>query len=412
MLPDVPTTAELGLPDVRMDTWFGLIAPPDTAGADRRAPRARDRRRWCSEPAFQDKLSKMGCAVAWKPPAEFAAYIADETQEMVADHSRHGHLGRRIRTVAEWPCRRRHGASNGEDADLAERQEDRGFGDGDVRDLVGRQRAELFGADHAPQARDRRSCQQGLVDLWRPRRRMADPQHARPPADPRRRSSPMRAAPRNIPTRCKQIIKSGHDLAGHAYTQDQLLAYMPLDQQEATIRKSIDLLEACGGKKVTGWGSPVVAFTPETAGFLAKAGLKWTTDVTYADLPIKIHTPHGVIAGVPTTDFSDNRVMRASPRDLYDVYKGTFDYLRRERADGAPGAGHPLPVRRPAADHGGDAGGSEIYRQVARRLVRPPRGAGALGARRRRRRAHLSQPVLREAGATPGRAHRCADRPG
>ena len=40
-----------------------------------------------------------------------------------------------------------------------------------------------------------------------------------------------------------------------------------------------------------------------------------------------IHTPHGTIAGVPTTDFSDNRVMRASPRDLFDAHKGTFDYL-------------------------------------------------------------------------------------
>jgi hypothetical protein len=85
---------------------------------------------------------------------------------------------------------------------------------------------------------------------------------------------------------------------------------------------------------VTGWASPVVAFTPETAGLLAKAGLSWTTDVTYADLPIKIHTPHGTIAGVPTTDFSDNRVMRASPRDLFDVYKGTFDYLHQNEPMG------------------------------------------------------------------------------
>lgn len=131
----------------------------------------------------------------------------------------------------------------------------------------------------------------------------------------------------DYPEAVKQIVKSGHDLAGHAYVQDQLLAYMSLDDQQKTIRRSVDLLEACGGKKVTGWGSPVVAFTPETAGFLAQAGLKWTCDVTYADLPIRIHTPHGVIAGVPTTDFSDNRVMRASPRDLFDAYKGTFDYL-------------------------------------------------------------------------------------
>ena len=129
------------------------------------------------------------------------------------------------------------------------------------------------------------------------------------------------------PDAVRAIVASGHDLAGHAYTQDQLLAYMTLDEQQATIRKSIDLLEACAGKKVTGWGSPVLAFTPETAGYLAQAGLKWTCDVTYVDLPIKVRTAHGVIAGVPTTDFSDNRVMRASPRDLYDAYKGTFDYL-------------------------------------------------------------------------------------
>src|SRR5271166_2760667 len=129
------------------------------------------------------------------------------------------------------------------------------------------------------------------------------------------------------PDAIKQIVRSGHDIAGHAYTQDQLLAYMSLEGQERTIRQSIDLLQNCGGKTVTGWASPVVAFTPETAGFLAKAGLTWTTDVTYADLPLKIHTAHGTIAGIPTTDFSDNRVLRGNPRDLYDAHKGAFEYL-------------------------------------------------------------------------------------
>ena len=129
------------------------------------------------------------------------------------------------------------------------------------------------------------------------------------------------------PDAVRQIVKSGHDLGAHSLAQDKLLAYMSLEEQERTIRRSIDMLEDCGGKKVNGWASPVVAFTPETAGFLAKAGLSWTTDVTYADLPIRIRTPHGVIAGVPTTDFSDNRVMRASPRDLYDAHIGTFNYL-------------------------------------------------------------------------------------
>ena len=130
------------------------------------------------------------------------------------------------------------------------------------------------------------------------------------------------------PDAVKQIARSGHDIGAHAYTQDQLLSYMTLDEQQATIHKCKNILESCSGNQVTGWASPVVAFTPETAGYLAQAGFKWTTDVTFTDLPIRIRTPHGDIAGVPTTDFSDNRVMRSNPRDLYDAHMGTFDYLR------------------------------------------------------------------------------------
>lgn len=130
------------------------------------------------------------------------------------------------------------------------------------------------------------------------------------------------------PDAVKQIVKSGHHLAAHSYTHDTILAYMSLEDQQKTIRQSVDLLQDCAGQKISGWGSPAVAFTPETAGFLAKAGLTWTTDITYVDLPIRIRTPHGDIAGVPTTDFSDNRVLKANTRDLFDVYKSTIDYLR------------------------------------------------------------------------------------
>jgi peptidoglycan/xylan/chitin deacetylase (PgdA/CDA1 family) len=136
------------------------------------------------------------------------------------------------------------------------------------------------------------------------------------------------------PDAIKQIVKSGFDIAAHSYTQDDLPAYCTPQEQGALIRRSVQLLEACGGKKVTGWASPVVAFTPETAGLLKQAGLSWTCDVTYADLPIKIHTPYGPIAGVPTTDFSDNRVLRASSRDFFDVHRGMFDYLRKYESIG------------------------------------------------------------------------------
>ena len=142
------------------------------------------------------------------------------------------------------------------------------------------QGADLLGADHASQVRHRRPCRQGLVHLWRSGRRVADHQLFDRLGIPGTFFVNARCT-EEYPDAVKQIVRSGHDIGGHAYTQDQLLAYMSLEEQEATIRQSIDLLQACGGKKVTGWASPVVAFTPETAGFLAKAGLTWTTDVTY-----------------------------------------------------------------------------------------------------------------------------------
>jgi tripartite-type tricarboxylate transporter receptor subunit TctC len=75
LFPDVPTTAEYGLPDVRMDTWFGLVAPPDTPAAvverlDRATAEVEQ------EQHVKDKLAEIGCAPAYKAHADFAAFIA------------------------------------------------------------------------------------------------------------------------------------------------------------------------------------------------------------------------------------------------------------------------------------------------------------------------------------------------
>ena len=104
---------------------------------------------------------------------------------------------------------------------------------------------------------------------------------------------------------------------------------MTPDEERATIRKCIDLLGDKSGKRPTGWLSSVLAFTEHTVDFLAAEKLGWHADVTYIDLPHRVETKHGPIAAVPNSDFTDNRVLRSSPRDLWDVYKGTFDHLHR-----------------------------------------------------------------------------------
>jgi tripartite-type tricarboxylate transporter receptor subunit TctC len=77
LYPDVPTTAEYGLPDVRMDTWFSLIAPPKLPAAivdrlDRATAEIEQQQ------SFRDNLSRIGCAPAYKSHDEFTAFIAGE----------------------------------------------------------------------------------------------------------------------------------------------------------------------------------------------------------------------------------------------------------------------------------------------------------------------------------------------
>ena len=80
IVPDVPTTAELGMPEVRMDTWFGLVGPPDM-------PRAivdrinRELAVIVKQKEFHDKLTKVGLSVDYRPGDEFKSYMAAEANK-------------------------------------------------------------------------------------------------------------------------------------------------------------------------------------------------------------------------------------------------------------------------------------------------------------------------------------------
>ena len=130
-----------------------------------------------------------------------------------------------------------------------------------------------------------------------------------------------------FPDTVTEIAKAGHDIAAHGITQDALLAYLSPDEQQAVIKKCVDRFEAHTHKRPEGWISPVLAWTPETVGLVAKSGLQWYGDVNYSDQPRIIKTEHGTVIGIPVTEFSDLRVLRSSPRDFVDFYKDTFEYL-------------------------------------------------------------------------------------
>ena len=129
------------------------------------------------------------------------------------------------------------------------------------------------------------------------------------------------------PEAARQIVRSGHEVAGHSYLQDALLAYMTPVEQRAVIRQSVQIIQAVCGCTPTGWLSPVLASTEHTEGILAEEGFQWYGDYNHIDLPFCLDVGGHPMVAFPHTDFADHRVLRANPRDWCEVHKDTFNYL-------------------------------------------------------------------------------------
>jgi len=82
LLPDVPTFKEGGL-DYRTGTWFGLLAPAKTPDniVETLFKQVADTLR---EPAVRDRIVEQGAEVVASTPAEFRAFLKEETDRLAA----------------------------------------------------------------------------------------------------------------------------------------------------------------------------------------------------------------------------------------------------------------------------------------------------------------------------------------
>jgi tripartite-type tricarboxylate transporter receptor subunit TctC len=75
--PDVPTTAELGLPSLVASAWFALVAPPGTSEAIAQKVSA-DMAAALTQPDVRARFLELGAEPQGRTPAETAAFIKDE----------------------------------------------------------------------------------------------------------------------------------------------------------------------------------------------------------------------------------------------------------------------------------------------------------------------------------------------
>jgi tripartite-type tricarboxylate transporter receptor subunit TctC len=78
--PDVPTTAEVGMPDLLIENWYGMIAPaktpdPIVAALNRIANEA------IADPSVKEKLAAQGLTVAGDTPEHFRGFIDSEIRK-------------------------------------------------------------------------------------------------------------------------------------------------------------------------------------------------------------------------------------------------------------------------------------------------------------------------------------------
>lgn len=153
------------------------------------------------------------------------------------------------------------------------------------------------------------------------------------------------------------FARSGRDVAGHGYLQDQTLAYLTPDEERATIKKTLDILTKATGKRPTGWVTPIYGQSEHTLDYLAQENIAWCSDALDASVPYLQKTKSGSVVMIPWSDFVDNRTLRTSPRIYFDVYKDTFDYLHANE----PGAIINIGVH---GHFGGRPLMSAMFRQV------------------------------------------------
>jgi len=78
--PDVPTTAEVGMPDLLIENWYGMVAPAKTPEAivvalNRIANEA------MADPSVKEKLADQGLTLAGDSPEHFRGFIDAETKK-------------------------------------------------------------------------------------------------------------------------------------------------------------------------------------------------------------------------------------------------------------------------------------------------------------------------------------------
>jgi peptidoglycan/xylan/chitin deacetylase (PgdA/CDA1 family) len=111
-------------------------------------------------------------------------------------------------------------------------------------------------------------------------------------------------------------IDNGWELNAHSYDQ---VPMHKLDDQRATINKSMDIIEKFWGRRPRGWFGPGLTQTFDTLDYLAEAGIEYIGDWVLDDEPVTLKTAHRPVIALPYNFEIHDIVMMALQHHPSDV---------------------------------------------------------------------------------------------
>lgn len=138
----------------------------------------------------------------------------------------------------------------------------------------------------------------------------------------------------DFPEVAQKLADKSWEFNAHSYDQ---IAMHKLDDQQAVINRSCDIIEKFTGKRPRGWFGPGLTQTFDTMDYLAEAGIQYIGDWVLDDLPVEVQTRHGEVIALPYNyeihDIAQQAIQQAASEQFFTRGRDYFDCLYQESAN-------------------------------------------------------------------------------
>jgi allantoinase len=134
-----------------------------------------------------------------------------------------------------------------------------------------------------------------------------------------------------------QVVRAaldlGWELNAHGYDQ---VPMHKIDDQRASIQKSVGIIEKFSGKRPRGWFGPGLTQTYDTLDYLSEAGIEYIGDWVLDDEPVSLRTTHKPVVALPYNFELHDIVLMAlghQPSDM--IHRRAMDHFECLYAESA-----------------------------------------------------------------------------